>query len=832
MQRVSAPGVLGGFQTLYASGTLLGLSDADLLDRFVSRGGREREDAFTVLVQRHGPMVLQVCRRMLRGSADADDAVQAVFLVLARRAGALREADALSSWLYGVAIRTAKQARREAARRQAREARAMAEVRTRSATDSVRDELLSLLDEELDRLPTRYRDPVRLCELEGRSRRDAAEELGLPEGTLSSRLSRGRALLRERLVRRGVAPGVGALATVIDRSSDASLAEPLVRMTVAHALDFAAGSVAAGTVPQAIAALAKGVLARVVGLRLKLGAFVAVACITLAGLMAVPGFAGKRDGHRAGDPQTQGAAASRPGASSVSLQSLAAAKHHEDTPKEPDVSLVRGTVVDERGQPVAGAEVRVEAFEPVETWGITAADGSFSVPSGRGLRDGATVLARSADGRRVGLFAFPWFVQAREAVEASARVVLKPMREVLVRVTDGRGVPVPGATVEAAGSFWNLDEATTGPDGSARLRIPPDARVEWIWGLKPGLGFDFAEFGPAEGHNRPRAGVPVGELPGSVPLVLDRPTLARIKALDRDGKPLSGVGFTPCVLAREGRQSTLNLSCARFVAKTDADGIATFDWLPPAVKGRGALQFMPITKPYANFGVLVHEGETTTVTTHLVRTETLRGRVRFPDGSPAPGITVLAQGVGRGLANGCPRVRTSADGSYAMELSPDKVYAVSINDKDWTARTRLDVAVQEGQPVAPLDFQLGPGTVLRGTVTLGGERKPVANALIRLVESSRQRAPAAFRDPGARTAWLDVRRQFGTSTDPEGRYALRLGPGTFTLTGPPYTKSETITVTNEPEILRNFAMPRPDKGPLSGKEDTGVGYVSNVPRTE
>ena len=130
-----------------------GLTDRQLVERFLESEGNDREDAFAALVQRHGPMVLSVCRRMLSGSADVEDAFQAVFLVLARKAGAVKRLERLKPWLYGVAVRTAKEARRRSARRQKWEGGAMDESKAVSTPDEGRDDLLDLLDEEIDRLP-------------------------------------------------------------------------------------------------------------------------------------------------------------------------------------------------------------------------------------------------------------------------------------------------------------------------------------------------------------------------------------------------------------------------------------------------------------------------------------------------------------------------------------------------------------------------------------------------------------------------------------------------------------------------------------------------------
>lgn len=172
------------------------LSDKDLLEWFVQR---HEEAAFTALVRRHGPMVLGVCRRVLRHSHDAEDAFQATFLVLAKKADRLRRPELLANWLYGVAYRTALQARQRGARRSVREREAASMSAPNGESELESKELRRILDEELSRLPEKYRAPLILCYLEGKTNEEAAHVLGWPSGSMSHRLARGRELLRERL---------------------------------------------------------------------------------------------------------------------------------------------------------------------------------------------------------------------------------------------------------------------------------------------------------------------------------------------------------------------------------------------------------------------------------------------------------------------------------------------------------------------------------------------------------------------------------------------------------------------------------------------------------
>src|SRR5262245_49655577 len=193
-----------------------GLTDGQLLERYVR--GRE-EAAFAALVRRHGPLVWGVCRRVLGSHHDAEDAFQATFLVLVRKAASVRQPEQVGNWLYGVAHQTALKARTMRARRRTRE-RQVADMSDIEAPhqDEPRD-VQGFLDQELSRLPNKYRVAISLCDLGGKTRKAAARQLGLPEGTLAGRLTRGRALLAKRLAQRGVALSAGALAVALSQEA-------------------------------------------------------------------------------------------------------------------------------------------------------------------------------------------------------------------------------------------------------------------------------------------------------------------------------------------------------------------------------------------------------------------------------------------------------------------------------------------------------------------------------------------------------------------------------------------------------------------------------------
>jgi RNA polymerase sigma factor (sigma-70 family) len=245
-------------------------TDAQLLERFVTC---REEAALAALLQRHGPMVLAVCRRTLSHVQDAEDAFQATFLVLAKKAPSVCRRELLSGWLHGVAYRTALRAKVLRARRQAREKKA---ARPEAVPQERRDDLLPLLDAALSRLPDRYRLPVVLCDLEGKAYREAARLLGWPEGTLAGRLSRARALLARRLARYGLGPAGMVLAVAVPAGLGAA--------TARVALELAGGRKATpGLISPQVAALTDETMRALLLVRLRALAAALAALLAVAG---------------------------------------------------------------------------------------------------------------------------------------------------------------------------------------------------------------------------------------------------------------------------------------------------------------------------------------------------------------------------------------------------------------------------------------------------------------------------------------------------------------------------------------------------------------------
>jgi RNA polymerase sigma factor (sigma-70 family) len=263
------------------------LTDGELLERFAQR---HEEAAFAALLRRHGPMVLSVCRRVLRSTHDAEDAFQVTFLVMVEKAHRLRRPELLGNWLYGVAYRTALHARQRAARRSEREREAAA-----MSSDAANDpeiesrELRRVLDEELHRLPQKYRAPLVLCYLEGKTNEEAARLLGWPSGSMSYRLARGRELLRGRLQAR--LAGLTVLLPAIplaDFFRPAVVSPLLVQTTAQAAVTLVGAKMAAaattGLISLSVRELMEATLHNLTPPRWRL--WIAVFCLVLVALSA------------------------------------------------------------------------------------------------------------------------------------------------------------------------------------------------------------------------------------------------------------------------------------------------------------------------------------------------------------------------------------------------------------------------------------------------------------------------------------------------------------------------------------------------------------------
>jgi RNA polymerase sigma factor (sigma-70 family) len=347
---------------LFNIGVVGTMSDAELLDRFVSRRDEVAEAAFEELVIRHGPMVLRVCRSVLHDAHDAEDAFQAVFLVLANRARSIRRSGSVASWLFGVARRVAKRSERSAARRYALN-QLVAERTSESYLPAQNDPDGEILHEEIHRLPERLRAPVVLCYLQGLTYAEAAHQLGLSAVAIQGRLARARGRLHARLVRRGATIPAGLLAAGAASQSQAASPLTLIHSTVRIALGFMAGNTAA--------VLARGVLTSMILNQLKVATV--LLCLTIGGSywawQAFAGPAGERG------RLDQGKVAQTPASSP------------KPKPSQPSMAYrLTGSVrLEGTGEAVAGATVDVmiadsgQGHRGANRTALSGADGRYTV---------------------------------------------------------------------------------------------------------------------------------------------------------------------------------------------------------------------------------------------------------------------------------------------------------------------------------------------------------------------------------------------------------------------------------------------------------------------
>jgi RNA polymerase sigma factor (sigma-70 family) len=305
-------------------------TDEQLLERFAIC---QDESAFEALVQRHGPMVLGVCRRLLADANDVEDAFQATFLVLVSKAVSIRTRTLLANWLYRVAYRVALRARANAARRRARETRGIEMATAEPDAGGMEPEMRPILYEELNRLPDKYRVPIVLCYLQGKTNEEAARQLAWPVGTVKGRLTRARELLRSRLTRRGLVLSTGAL-TVLLGPSATSAAVPiaLVKSTVQAAMLVAAGQAAAGILSVHAAALSQGVLQTMFRIRLT------IVCAVVLGVGAIGAGTGLFARQKLAESAAQ--AEAPPQRIAKSAEEKAVKKNRMRTPRRPPASAV------------------------------------------------------------------------------------------------------------------------------------------------------------------------------------------------------------------------------------------------------------------------------------------------------------------------------------------------------------------------------------------------------------------------------------------------------------------------------------------------------------
>jgi RNA polymerase sigma factor (sigma-70 family) len=419
-------------------------SDRQLLDAYAAAND---QSAFAALVRRHGPMVLGVCRRLLRDAHDAEDAFQATFLVLARGVHGIRKGDSLSSWLHGVCYRVAMRAKRDAARRRKHEGRAQTRTEV-PAWETGWRELQTVLDEEIEQLPLVYRAVFVLCCLDGLSKAEAARRLGVNENTVSSRLARARKQLRERLGRRGISLSAVLAALAVSGRGRAAVPATLARSTMEAAARLGAGTPVTGPSARAFS-LAEGVTRTMLPKKWKLATALLLAlCALGTGLAVAASFQFAEEQRQVGNLPPQ-------------------------TPTKPieGSAAYGGRVLDPDGKPVAGAKLYALYYTPkvlpIPQRGTSDKDGNFRFTVEKKEFDRSisarpwneTTVVAVADGYGLGI---PVFEPGKRFsfTEQTLRLT-RDDRPISGRIIDLEGKPVAGATVTVHSFFQPMKRDLT-----------------------------------------------------------------------------------------------------------------------------------------------------------------------------------------------------------------------------------------------------------------------------------------------------------------------------------------------------------------------------------
>jgi RNA polymerase sigma factor (sigma-70 family) len=709
--------VLRHIHRLAAGGRREPTTDRQLLEAFAVR---RDEAAFTDLVARHGTMVLRVCRRVLRHEQDAEDAFQATFLVLARNSGSIRKREALAGWLYGVAYRTAMKAKRSAARRRDHEGRAGAAA-PRAAADPTWSDVQAALDEEVERLPGPFRAAFALCVLEGKSVPEAAAALGCKAGTVSSRVTRARRLLRERLARRGIVlSAVLAALAVAGGIGRAAVPAALAKITVRYGLLVAAGLPAAGQVPPHLAALAEGVTGAMITSKLKVATAVLLAVVLVAGAGALAWQALTARGQPGGQKSRARGEGPEPMVATEAADSPAG-------DGKGDSVEVRGRVLDPDGKPVRGAKLlflRGWARESANQVSATTSAGGeflFTVPRPRAANVGwempgeDTYVLAAVEGYG---FAAARLSKPGDAAGLTLRLV-KDDVPIQGRVLDLQGKPVAGATVRISG----LE-----PLNLPQLYVPKTGDLtDWLAALQTNK---------KDPWDTQRAYLTV----------------------------LAGLGFdqlVPPVTTREdGRFQVRGLGRERLARlRIDGPTIATqvvYVMTRPCEKIR-----LPLSRRYPRGETITYYGAAFEVLAEPTRP--VVGVVRDGDtGKPVPGVTVEPSKVTNpfDISNynaGLVRTTTDKDGRYRLLGLPkgdDNQVVATTNNLPYVPAVRTVENTPGLEPVT-VDFVLRRGIWVKGRVTEKGTGKPLQAGVVYYCFSDNPNAkenPPTFDGPtGGRT---------------------------------------------------------------------------------
>jgi RNA polymerase sigma factor (sigma-70 family) len=715
--------VLRSIDRVFNDGSATGLTEGQLLRQFTTRGD---EAAFEVLVTRHGPMVLGVCRRLLYDPRDVEDAFQATFLVLLRRAGSLRETEPLSPWLHGVAYRVAARIRARSARRPGEERKVARPEAVESSSDVERHELRGILDEEIGRLPEKYRRPVVLCYLEGQTHEQAAHRLCCSEGSVRGRLDRAREKLKTRLTRRGFAPAAGLTGSALAADmASAAVPSSWISGTVATLGRAATARAIATTVSATVLDLANGVFRAMIVARIKLAAsLISVAAVVLA----VGGMLTMSLTH---------SVAQDPGKATVPKQTGATAT---------------GRVLDLEGRPIVGARVASGSDRGKATFSETTTDaqGRFTL---RDIRQGELILTAQARGHAPDLKKLT-IGQDRQLIELR----LGPGQTIRGRIVDAHDKPIAGApiAVDAWRGHHSLNWSTeTDAEGRFRWDEAPDDMVIIDLGS---LGYY-----PSKRYWR------MSPDPQEKTVTMRRALRIRGAVTDAEtGRTVKPFNVIPGYDWGNGDPPSWEYDQARSHSGGAYD-ITLSTYYPLRVLRIEADGYLPAVSR----GFKDDEGETY-FNVKLRRGAWIEGVVHLSDGSPLDGadVVMVTPSQPAFIKNGEPPdrkvhriLKTGADGRFTFPQQEPPYSIIVLHDRGFAEQTI------DAKPAPAYELRIKPwgrveGTLRVGSLVMPGTGQPVSLAYERDGDT-----------PKAIPWWSGEAR-----TDASGRFAFeRVRPGAVTI---------------------------------------------------
>jgi RNA polymerase sigma factor (sigma-70 family) len=660
---------LRGIERIFDQGSLTGVGEGQLLREYATGGDAA---AFEALVTRHGAMVVSVCRRMLYDPRDIEDAFQATFLVLLRRAGSLGNTDPLSPWLHGVAYRVAARIRANAARRRAEERAAARPEAVEFASEAERYELRGILDEEINRLPEKYRRPVVLCYLEGRTQEEAARRLRCTAGSVRGRLDRAREKLRDRLVRRGLAPAAGLVASIFGAESASAAVPPRLIGATVSTLGRAATAraVAATGISTAVCELADGLIRTMIIAKLKLAASVVAAgtAVLALGILSVATL--PRSVARDGQDARAGVAPRR----------LDPAESPKFSQTHRAISSIDLQVVDQRtGKPLAGVAVTVKVERKDAGRATTDNEGHAAIAVPTPIPNYLAVSVRK-DG-----FATMTSVirdpRTRSGdIPASFAVTMHPVESVAGVVHDEQGRPIEGVFVKPMIWIRSGGGGTDRDDFEDQAPVKTDAQGRWEFeGMPAGIDSSRVAFRFSHADYQPI------QLPSDEALALIRRGTATVlhrgldiagRVVDAADRPIHGAR-----VYRGGDQSELGVRHA----DTGPDGRFRFIHVPA---GETILTVQAIGHAPDLRKIILGAG-LAPVEFRLDPGRKIHGRVFDKKGIPLAGTMVVADGW-RGYRSLDWRTTTDDDGRFQWSEAPTDAFWIDVLCKGYLAVRRRE----------------------------------------------------------------------------------------------------------------------------------------------